>query len=139
MQEQSDGTPKAGDSEVSAALNAQKRLQAAMQNLDFDAVEELLAPDLAVHAPVNVVVDRDNVLTRLRGGQINYEPDIERKIEFAEVRGDGVVIMGEEIVRPTKNAPGAGKTIHRRFTDVWKKMEGRWRLAIRQATITSTL
>jgi len=137
MREQDEREPAADDPDVSAALSAQRRLQAAMQKLDFGAIEELLAPDLVVHAPINEIVDRDSVMARLRSGQISYEPGTERKVEFAGTRGDGVVIMGEEIVRPTKDAPGAGKTIHRRFTDIWKRMDGAWRLVVRQATIIS--
>jgi len=47
-----------------------------------------------------------------------------------------VVIMGEAILRPNKDAPHAGKTISRRSTDVWKPFDGVWKLWIRQATIT---
>ena len=50
--------------------------------------------------------------------------------------GDVVVIMGEEVTHPNKDAPYARKIEHRRFTDVWKQFEGVWKLWIRQATIT---
>ena len=42
--------------------------------------------------------------------RISYEPDYVRKVDFAGVRGDAVVIMGEEIVDPIANTPIAGKT-----------------------------
>jgi hypothetical protein len=45
--------------------------------------------------------------------------------------------MGEEVHTPGKNAPNAGTLVHRRFTDIWKKYGGRWKLAIRQATVIS--
>ena len=127
----------ANDPRVHSALEAQVRLGLAMQNLDLSAVENFFASDLVVHAPINAVVERDNVLARLRSGRISYEPDAERKIEFAGVRGECVIIMGEEIVRPVGDAPNAGKTIRRRFTDVWSENSGTWQLAVRQATITS--
>jgi hypothetical protein len=123
------------DPRVQAALDAQQRLQAAMQSVDIEAVKKIFASDLVVNAPHNGVVHRDNVLARLSGGQISYEPGSERKIDFAGVRGGSVVIMGEEIVRPIGDAPHAGKIIRRRFTDIWTEMEGSWRLAVRQATI----
>jgi len=129
--------PSMSDARIIAALEARKHLGAAMLSGDFKAVEAIFAPDLLVHSPINMVVDRNNVLARLRSGQISYEPDVEEKIEFAAVRGDGVVLMGEEIVHPLGNAPGAGKTVRRRFTDVWKNVQGIWKLAIRQATVTS--
>jgi hypothetical protein len=129
--------PSASDPRIVAALNARKRLGVAMLSRDFKAVETIFAPDLLVHAPINMVVNRDNVLARLRSGQISYEPDVEERIEFAGVRGDAVVIMGEEIVHPIGNAPNAGKTVRRRSTDIWRNMDGFWKLAIRQATVTS--
>jgi ketosteroid isomerase-like protein len=46
--------------------------------------------------------------------------------------------MGEEVVEPRDTAANAGKTVRRRFTDVWRKEpDGRWRLTVRQATVTS--
>ena len=128
--------PSAADARIVAALDARRRLDDAMRNGDVKAVEMLFAPDLIVHSPINAVVDRDNVMTRFRNGQIKYEPGIEERFEFVGVRGDSVVLMGEEIVRPVGAAPFAGKTVHRRFTDIWTATRGKWQLAIRQATIT---
>jgi ketosteroid isomerase-like protein len=46
--------------------------------------------------------------------------------------------MGAEVVKPRDGAPNAGKTVRRRFTDVWRRdADGKWRLTIRHATITS--
>jgi len=95
-----------------------------------------MAPDLVVNAPINKVANRDNVIGRIKANQISYEPDVVRNIEYAGVRDDVVVIMGEEIVHPNKDAPYAGKIEHRRFTDIWKQIDGVWKLWIRQATIT---
>ncbi|MGO9940832.1 MAG: nuclear transport factor 2 family protein [Terracidiphilus sp.] len=128
--------PSEKDPRVAAALSAQKRLGAAMGARDFSAIEALMAPDLLVNAPVNKVVDRENVIGRIKAGQISYEPDVVRNIEFAGVRDDVVVIMGEEVVHPNKDSPYAGKTEYRRYTDVWKQMDGAWKLWIRQATVT---
>ena len=89
-----------------------------------------------VNAPINKVANRENVIARLKTSQISYEPGYERAIDFAGVRGDVVVIMGEEVTHPNKDAPYAGKVEHRRFTDVWKQFDGVWKLWIRQATIT---
>jgi hypothetical protein len=49
------------------------------------------------------------VIGRIKANQISYEPDVVRNIEYAGVRGDVVVIMGEEVVQPNKDAPYAGK------------------------------
>lgn len=129
----------ASDPRIVAALDGERRMERAGQPFDLAAMERVFAPDLVVHSPINMVVHRDNVLARMRGGQIAYEPNVERRIEFAGVRGDLVVIMGEEVVRPTGDAPNAGKVVRRRFTDIWKSIDGVWRLAIRQATVTSAV
>ena len=129
--------PSMNDPRILAALDTRKSLGAAILAGDFKTVEGIFAPDLVVHSPINMVVDRENVLARLRSGQISYEPDVEEKIEFAAVRGEAVVLMGEEIVHPIGKAPNVGKTVHRRFTDIWRNFGGVWKLAIRQATVTS--
>jgi ketosteroid isomerase-like protein len=68
---------------------------------------------------------------------MTYE-SVETTIEALEARGDHVVLMGEEVVRPRDAAANAGKTVRRRFTDVWRREpDGTWLLTIRQATITS--
>jgi hypothetical protein len=128
--------PSPADPHVVAALAAQKHLEQVMLAHDYEAIEGLMAPDMLVNAPVNRVANRDNVIGRIKASQISYEPNVVRNIDYAGVRGEVVVIMGEEIVHPNKDAPYAGQTEHRRFTDIWKQMDGVWKLWIRQATIT---
>jgi hypothetical protein len=113
-----------------------KLLGEVMRAVDIAGVESLTASDILVNAPINKVVDLKNIIGRLKANQISYESAAEEVIDFVGVRGDMVVIMGEEILRPNKDAPYAGKTIHRRSTDVWKPFDGVWKLWIRQATIT---
>ena len=104
---------------------------------DLDALTHLLAVDLVVNAPINRVVDRDNLLERNRRHEVNYaDGPSTTNVEFAEARHDLVVIMGEEIVHPVEHTPQTGSTVHRRFTDVWRPHAPSWQLAIRQATIT---
>lgn len=129
--------PSDTDPRVTAALEAQERLGEAMQAGDVDAIDQLFAADMLVNAPINRAVNRANVMARYRAGEISYEPGWERKIEIAAVQGESVVIMGEEIVRPIAGTPHAGKTVRRRFTDVWQNLDGVWKLGIRQGTIAS--
>jgi hypothetical protein len=131
-----DDQPWANDPAVAEALKAANRIDAAVLAQDADAFETLLASGLVVNSPRNVVSLREQTLGAFRAGTIRYSA-YERKIEFAGVRGDGVVVMGEETVKPIGNAPHAGKTVRRRFTDIWRKEDGAWRLSVRQATIIS--
>jgi ketosteroid isomerase-like protein len=121
------------------ALAARRKLDAAFAAQDVDAVSSLCAKDLVVNTPANRVGRLDQVLGFFKAGRMNYE-SADETIEALDVRADHVVIMGEEVVKPrdTSPNPNAGKTVRRRFTDVWRKeSDGSWRLSIRQATITS--
>ena len=128
--------PSESDPRIVAALAARERLGEVMRAVDIAGVEALMAPDILVNAPINKVVDRKNIIGRLKAAQISYEREAVEAFDFVGVRGDMVVIMGEEILHPNKDAPYAGKTEYRRSTDVWKPFDGVWKLWIRQATIT---
>jgi ketosteroid isomerase-like protein len=119
------------------ALAAREKLDEAFAAQDIDAVSALFAQDLVVNSPANRVSRREQVLGFFRAGRMNYE-SADTTIEALDARDGLVVIMGEEVVRPRDTAANAGKTVRRRFTDVWRKEpDGKWRLTIRQATITS--
>jgi hypothetical protein len=131
--------PSADDPRIVAALAAQMRLLNVPSGEVAAMMDEMLAANAVVNAPINRVVSRDNVIERARAGQIAYEPNAVRNIEFAGVRGDHVIIMGEEVVHPTEDTPHAGSVVRRRFTDIWGEEQGRWRLQARQSTVVSTL
>ncbi len=127
--------PVPTDARIVAAMEARKRMEASP---DLKELEELFAPDMIVNSPINKAVTRANVMERFRSGAIAYEPEnAEVIMELVAARDNSVVMMGEEVLTPTGNAPLAGKRIRRRFTDVWKPVNGKWMLAIRQATIFS--
>jgi hypothetical protein len=129
--------PSPDDPRIIAALAAQRRYLNTPAGEVATMMEEMLAANAVVNAPVNRVVSRHNIIERAKAGQIAYEPNAVRNIEFAGVRGDHVIIMGEEVVRPTEDTPNAGKVVRRRFTDIWVEEQGRWRLQARQATVVS--
>ena len=37
-----------------------------------------------------------------------------------------VIVMGEETVHPNGNAPMAGETVKRRYTNIWREIDGKW-------------
>jgi ketosteroid isomerase-like protein len=119
------------------ALAARGKLYEAFAAQDANAVAALTAKDLVVHTPASGIVRLEQVLGFFRAGRMNYE-SVDDTIEALDTRKDEVVIMGEEIVKPPDTEANAGKTVSRRFTDVWRKdSDGKWRLTIRQATNTS--
>ena len=127
----------ARDPVAAGALAARQELDEAFAAQDVDAVTALCARDLVVNTPANLVARREQVLGFFRAGRMNYE-SADVTIEALDAREDQVVIMGKEVVKPRDTAPNSGKTVSRRFTDVWRReSDGKWRLTIRQATITS--
>lgn len=129
----------AEDPAIAAALAARARLDAGFAAQDVDAVSAVSARDLIVNTPANRVARLETVLGFFRAGRMNYE-SADTMIEAVDGRGDQVVLMGEEVVTPKETSPNpnAGRTVRRRFTDVWRKeADGQWRLTIRHATITA--
>jgi ketosteroid isomerase-like protein len=125
------------DPAIAAVLAARRAGVAAALTHDSDAWTAGLAADLVVNTPGNAVARREGVLRFFEAGRISYD-SADSIIEFAEARGNLVVLMGEEVVTPRDATPHSGQTVHRRFTDVWRKDDdGVWRLTIRQATNTS--
>lgn len=120
------------------ALDDRERIAALRR--DVPALEELWSEHFVVNAPNNQVVDgRRAVLETFVGaGVINFST-FERQIEFIRADGPYVIIMGSETVVPLSDAPHAGlvagRTVTRRFTNIWKNEDGRWRLFIRHANV----
>lgn len=102
---------------------------------DVTAFGKRLAEDLIVNTPNNQVIKgKKTVLDLVRSGVIKYSSFVE-EIESVMVHGDTVIVMGLETVKPIGNAPGAGQTIRRRFTNIWMKRNGEWLLTARHASV----
>lgn len=100
---------------------------------DAVALDSLMDDDITVNHPTNrIVKEKKELLNLIRQGVISYT-SFERHPETFLFFKDMVVVMGDEIVVPAKSAPNAGKTIHRRYTDVWMKRDNLWRLTVRHA------
>lgn len=99
---------------------------------DVAEMEKQWAKDYMVNNPFNKLVKAREGPIRAR--QLTYSK-FERDIEVVLVKGDVAVAMGGETVVPSGQSADAGKTIRRRFTDVWVKEEGRWLLMARHASV----
>jgi ketosteroid isomerase-like protein len=127
----------ARDPVIAAVLAARARLDAAFAAQDVEAAAALMATDLIVNSPINHVAGLETVIASFKAGRMNYA-SFDVTIEALDGRGDHVVIMGEEVLTPKATAAHPGKTVRRRFTDVWRaEPDGQWRLTIRHATIIS--
>ncbi|HLL31048.1 MAG TPA: DUF4440 domain-containing protein [Allosphingosinicella sp.] len=122
---------------VAAAFAARMKVQTALVVGDSSAFGSGFTPDAVVNSPFNNVATAAEAARRSRAGTLNYKY-LHTSIEYAaHRRDDEVVFMGEETYEPAAGAMHAGKTVRRRFTDLYRKVRGKWLLSLRQATIIS--
>jgi ketosteroid isomerase-like protein len=125
----------ADEEQLIRSLEAQGRR--AILDRDVETLQTIWSPGLTVNAPNNqVVTGRDVVIALVQQGIIHYS-SFESTIDTVFF-GDGVaVVMGSETVNPIENAPLAGQTVQRRFTNIYEKdATGTWRLWARHANAT---
>ena len=128
---------RAGDEARVRELDDQERIAVLKRDVP---VERLWSEQLTVNAPNNQVVvgRRANLDMFVHSGIINFSR-FDRQIEFVRADGDFVFIMGLETVTPISDAPSAGlvagRTIQRRFTNIWKRERSDWRIVARHANV----
>ena len=71
---------------------------------------------------------------RIRNGAVTYA-SFERICEAVQIHESTAIRMGKETVVPKGKSPDAGKTINRRYTNIWMKLNGQWRLVARHASV----
>lgn len=130
-------TPSTAEATV-RGLDDQERL--AVLQRDLPTLERLWSDQLFVNAPNNQVVDGKRAVldTFVHSGIIDFA-SFDRAIEHVRVDGDYVFLMGLETLVPKKDVPAAGlvagQTIRRRFTNVWRREGGTYRLFARHANV----
>jgi ketosteroid isomerase-like protein len=108
--------------------------QAVLQQ-DLAALERLWVEEFIVNNPRNQISSsREAVLVLVKQGLIHYEA-FERRIEAIRFSGDIAIVMGAETVEPIEDAPRAGGTVERRFTNIWRKQDSTWRMIARHASV----
>ena len=101
---------------------------------DTTMLLKLLSPDVVVNNPENTIVTFEQIKERIRTGKINYS-SLERIIENISLVENIAIVMGKEIVTLQEVTKNTGKTVTRRFTNIWMKTEIGWKLTARQTTI----
>ena len=97
---------------------------------DLAALDKLWTEDFKVNDPFNQIDRADGIRT----GAVTYSSFI-REPETVLTHGDTVIVMGRETVVPKANSPDSGKTINRRYTNIWMKRSGKWHLVARHASV----
>ena len=119
---------------VAAEIRRLENLElASVQKADTATLLKLWAKDFVVNNPYGEVVTLNQILGFIREGQIDYS-SVERVIEKITLTENLAIAMGKEIVTPQKATENAGKTVTRRYTNIWIKTKTGWHLTARQAT-----
>jgi Domain of unknown function (DUF4440) len=90
--------------------------------------------EMAVNTPANRVGTVEGTKMQLRTGNLAYSSFV-RNIEKITFSDYIALVMGEEITKPQGIQQHAGKTVTRRFTNIWKYANNQWFMIGRQATI----
>ena len=102
-----------------------KAYDAAISRRDMATLEKILAPGVVFTTATGRVMDRAQVLEMLAKPDTHYESvesdDIRRRIT-----GEVAVETGRVRVRGKRKGQPVDET--QRYTDVWQRMDGRWRL-----------
>jgi hypothetical protein len=103
---------------------------------DTAALSKLMSPHLIINGFSNKYETLQDVLSRIRqeGNNIDYYDRVIEKIIFAN---NTAIVMGNETIKPGGTAVNAGKTVKRRFTNIWIPNKKSWQLVARQSTIIS--
>jgi quinol monooxygenase YgiN/ketosteroid isomerase-like protein len=99
---------------------------------DVGTLERFWAEDFHVNSPLNQLAEKSQVIALLQSGRIRHTA-FEYEIERMSRHGDVVVVMGRERVT---DAPD-GAVVLRRFTNLWRLEDGRWRSIARHAHVVS--
>lgn len=104
----------------------------AILDRDPEVQSRIWAGDFVVTSAHGQVLRKDEIMRALQAGPAPYQA-FERETEEVRIHGDVAVSMGLESVVPA--GPELGDAVTRRFTHVWVKRDGAWRLAVRHASV----
>lgn len=123
------------NSEENAIRQLEEQERQAVLQGDLDVLERLWAEEFIVNNPQNQISpSRDAVLALVKKGLIRYAV-FERQIESIRFNADIAIVMGAETVEPVGDAPRAGGTVNRRFTNIWRKQDANWHMIARHANV----
>jgi len=113
----------------------EQKADKAVVEKDTTTLKKIWSPDFTVNSPFNTIepggkstVDRP-VITRL--SYLKFERNIEKVL----IKGDVVITMGNELVVEKGQNGGTGRTIKRRYTNIWMKQNNEWQVIARHANM----
>ncbi len=104
----------------------------AVLNKDTMTLKKLWDKDYIVNNPENkIILAEQNSIDRpvLQ----KQRTDFSREVEKILLNGNIAISMGKEIVTSMADSSKSEKTIVRRYTNIWMKKDGLWKLVARHA------
>jgi hypothetical protein len=103
---------------------------------DTATLLKLFSPHVIINGFSNKFETLQDVLSRIRqeGNNMDYYDRVIEKVIFAH---NTAIVMGNETIKPGGISVNAGKTVKRRFTNIWIPNKKSWQLVARQSTIIS--
>lgn len=126
----------AQQSDEAIIKSLEEKEREAILKSDTMQLSNLMSKQIVVQNPENAIVGFRQIMDRIKNGKINYS-NFERRIDNIAFINSIAIVMGLETLIPQGNTKDAGKTVKRRFTNVWTKEKDGWKLTARQATIIS--
>ncbi len=114
----------------------EKEVKEAFLKKDTTILFKLFSPDFVINAPNQKVITFKQLRPMLQNGSVDRDI-FEKVTEVVTFNNNIAIAMGHELLRPTGIAQDAGKTVKRRYTNIWMKANGNWQLVARQSTIIS--
>lgn len=108
----------------------------AIRKGDTTQLAMLMSENIVVHNPENMIAGYRTIVDRIKAGKINYA-SFDRIIEKISIVNGIAIVMGQETIVPQGETKHAGKTVIRRFSNIWTKEGDVWKLTARQATNVS--
>lgn len=129
---------------VAEVLSLQERMADAALRGEGEAFAEFLSMDFVAMDPSNAIRHRDDLIALFSSRQVAYT-SVGTTIDYAAQLGpDLVVVMGMESTTQTSVPPGTSiaaaatrGTLRRRFTNLFRREDGVWRLLVKQSTVVS--
>lgn len=114
----------------------------AARTRNADALQAMMHPAFQVNSPEGEMWPREKVVAMWRNGGIGHDR-FDRTVESVILDGDVGVVAGRETVQPSADSiagqrrTDGGRSVQRRFTNVWLWKDGRWQFLARHANETA--
>jgi ketosteroid isomerase-like protein len=127
---------KQADPEVTKkeVIKAEDELYHAIERNDTDVINRIWADDIAYTTGAGEIQDKATALAAFRSGAVQLTVLKHDEIRV-HVYGNTVVVTGRSTSSAVMN--GGSSKGPRRFTDVWVKLDGRWRLVVHHVSFAT--